>query len=139
MDVCPSCGETLPMVDDAYCSFCRDPLHQHSKHTESVLAQYLEAPKTCPGCSTALRDCDVFEIRESRSAAIGRGFGTVVLAIICYLAFIFILRFFVGTLLFLVIFFTMMARGRNAPKMYEANCPECKWHERFRVLRKNAG
>jgi len=131
MENCPSCGEQLPMVKDVFCPSCGKSLDEKVKFTNSELPMYTVVPQACPLCSTRLDDGDVQPIRLSLVNSLGQAVVQSMLAIFIFLVLIFFLRVIVGTLVFLVVVLLVRHRARKMPKTYQANCPECKWNERF--------
>lgn len=134
MNQCPSCNEPLPLVDDAFCSWCGESLDAEidQQESESVIF-YSALPVVCPSCSSKLDTGDVEKIRATWFGGVIKGVLVSVVCVAVFLVFVVILGAWIGSALFLAVFLYFSVRARRAPSTYIGRCSHCGWNDRFLV------
>lgn len=130
MKTCPSCGESLPGFNDAFCTFCLEALEDESTKTQDVLTVLSQSPVECPACLSKLTSANTRAPEESRTSAFARGFYTILFALVLYPAFLLVFGGYIGTFVFLACFFHFHRKIRAQETMPIATCPYCNWQAR---------
>lgn len=146
MTECPFCGESLPEVNDAFCTFCGERIDVEREtfgraSVDGELAQdemaggsftrLNQQPENCPECSSPIGDENVVLLSNPWKIFFQMS-GTGLVLFLAYIVTIFIFGFFIGTLGFLV-FFAISWQNHRFKRTFEATCPECNWSETFGI------
>lgn len=161
MPTCPHCFEELPLVTDAFCSFCQEPLiePEEPESPKAVLATdseqesdtdanpyaaplgasrregpilYTELPRRCPNCDRKFAEAN-FRRRFKRK----QRWSTTSFMLLVSIGSYFLLIGFVPGILFwpiyLLVVIPILGKAMTWPKLVKMACIKCKWKNTYVV------